>query len=328
MPTVGRHASKDGHTQSVIFYKEANWTKESSRKWCKNHDYYTDGFDENDTQFRWRQYDPQDDKFDYRNRVIEKKDGKPSIMLVLGYLKEKKSMPTNDLIERRCLSAGELRVAKNDGGQDVIEGQAAVFNQYSEDLGGWIEIIEPGFFDDVLTGDTRALQNHDTNYVLGRTTNKTLELAQDEKGLNDRIYPPDTSWARDLLVSLRRGDITQQSFSFRVNHLSSGDEVDGDEWYILGDKIVRRLKQGGCKELYDVSPVTFPAFPQTSVSADTRSRFEEFRTKNAGTFGPDPQTALPGGAPAPDPEPDDDDAARQQALLANRRRRLELAEKS
>lgn len=229
--------------------------------------------------------------------------------------------PKTNEIERRLLPAGELRVATKDE-KDVIEGQSSVFGQFSEDLGGWTEIIEQGFFDDVLAGDTRALFNHNADYVLGRTTNQTLELSQDAKGLNDRIYPPDTQWARDLLISLRRGDITQQSFSFRLKRLANGDGMDGDEWIVEGDKIIRRLLKGGCKELYDVSPVTFPAYPQTSVSADTRSRFEEFRTKS----NPDPSMAAPGGAVVPEPVPDV--MAVQQELQANRRRHLELAEKS
>jgi HK97 family phage prohead protease len=225
-------------------------------------------------------------------------------------------------LECRLLPAGELRVVKKDE-KDVIEGQSSVFGQYSEDLGGWVEIIEPGFFNGVLSGDTRALFNHDPNYVLGRTTNQTLELTQDDTGLNSRIYPPDTQWARDLLITLRRGDVNQQSFSFRLKRLSNGDEMDGDEWYILGDKIVRRLKKDGCKELYDVSPVTYPAYPQTSASADVRSRFEDFRTKNVL---PDPRTAQPGGALVPDLEPLA--TTRQQGLLAYQRHRTDLAERS
>lgn len=229
-------------------------------------------------------------------------------------------LPATPEIERRILPASELRAAKKDE-KDVIEGQSAVFGQYSEDLGGFVEIIEPGFFDGVLEGDTRALFNHDSNYVLGRTTAGTLELAQDETGLNSRIFPPETTWARDLLISIRRGDITQQSFGFAVKRLERGDEVDGDEWYVLGDKIVRRLKKGGCRELFDVSPVTYPAYPQTNVAADTRSRFEAFRKTI-----PDPQKALPGGSPPADPQAEG--AAQQQALRASRQRRMELAEKS
>lgn len=231
-----------------------------------------------------------------------------------------KQIPLAEQIERRILPAAHLRAAKKDE-KDVIEGQSAVFGQYSEDLGGFVEIIEPGFFDGTLEGDTRALFNHDSNYVLGRTTAGTLELEQDDAGLNCRIYPPETTWARDLLISIRRGDITQQSFGFMVKRLERGDEMDGDEWYVLGDKIVHRLKKGGCRELFDVSPVTYPAYPQTNVAADTRSRFETFRKSN-----PEPQDELPGGSPSAEPQADE--AAQQQALRASRQRRMDLAEKS
>uniref|UniRef100_A0A6H1ZF37 Putative peptidase n=1 Tax=viral metagenome TaxID=1070528 RepID=A0A6H1ZF37_9ZZZZ len=88
MPDVGRRATGN-HTQSVIFVKKAGWTEASSRKWCKEHDHFTDGLDENETQYRWRQYDPEPDKFRYRNKVIEERDGEPSIILVLGYEKGK-----------------------------------------------------------------------------------------------------------------------------------------------------------------------------------------------------------------------------------------------
>lgn len=85
MPEVNRKAPNEEHTQSVIFEKEAGWTEASSRKWCKDHDYYTDGLDETDTRYRWRQYDPDDQKFIYRMKEIEKN----SISFVLGIPKNK-----------------------------------------------------------------------------------------------------------------------------------------------------------------------------------------------------------------------------------------------
>lgn len=186
-----------------------------------------------------------------------------------------------EIIERRTVQAKELRATTKDD-KPVLEGYASVFNEYSEDLGGFVEIIEPGFFDEVLGNDVRSLLNHDPNYVLGRTTSKTLEIAQDDTGLFQRTYPPvqepeATQWAKDLMVSMRRGDINQMSFGFIVKSTYRGDPVDGDEWYVMGDQIIRRLKKGGAKELLDVSVVTYPAYPQTSVSANTRSRFEEFK---------------------------------------------------
>jgi hypothetical protein len=87
MPNVGRKPPNKNHVQSVLFYRDAGWTEALSRKWLKSHDYYTDGLDETDKLLRWRQYDPDDNKFRYRQNTIEEKNGKPSIALLLAYKK-------------------------------------------------------------------------------------------------------------------------------------------------------------------------------------------------------------------------------------------------
>jgi hypothetical protein len=86
MPDVGRKG-KGEHTQSVLFWKAAGWTKERSRAWCKEHGYHTDGLDETEEQYRWRQVDPESGKFRYRTTIIKRKDGKPSIALLSGFPK-------------------------------------------------------------------------------------------------------------------------------------------------------------------------------------------------------------------------------------------------
>ena len=104
-------------------------------------------------------------------------------------------------LERRYVRGTEVRYLRGvDGGKDKIIGYAAVFNQLSEDLGGFREKIEPGAFASVLDGDTRALKNHNSDYVLGRTTSGTLRLKEDKNGLKYEIIPPDTQWAKDLMV--------------------------------------------------------------------------------------------------------------------------------
>jgi HK97 family phage prohead protease len=218
-----------------------------------------------------------------------------------------------DPVERRTFNVKELRAATKED-KPVLEGLASVFNEYSEDLGGFVEIIEPGFFDDVLEDDVRSLVNHDPNYVLGRTKSGTLEIQQTEEGLFQRTYPPITEpeaaqWAKDVMVSVRRGDVDQMSFGFIVKSTYRGDPEDGDDWYVLGDQIVRRLKKGGAKRLLDVSVVTYPAYPQTNVSAQTRSRFEEFKE------------SLPGQ------EPEEVEAGEWQEPLDTLQRRLDLKTK-
>jgi signal peptide peptidase SppA len=80
MPKVNRKAPDEEHTQSIVFEKSAGWTEESSRKWCEEHDYFTDGMDETEKQYRWRQFDPDYEAFIYRNKEVEAN----SIALVLG----------------------------------------------------------------------------------------------------------------------------------------------------------------------------------------------------------------------------------------------------
>ncbi len=166
------------------------------------------------------------------------------------------------MIEQRAFQVDELRIDGNERAP-VITGHAAVFNQRSLDLGGFFEVIAPGAFANTIkSADVRALFNHDANFILGRTKSGTLSLAEDEKGLSVRISPPDSIWANDLLESIKRGDIDQMSFGFSVSDT-------GQKWQRSGGEIVRTLLE---VELFDVSPVTYPAYPQTDVSA--RSFFE------------------------------------------------------
>jgi uncharacterized protein len=161
---------------------------------------------------------------------------------------------TND-IEIRNLSITELRVDQDTDKNPVIKGYAAVFNKLSEDLGGFREQVAPGAFKNTIAkDDIRALFNHDSNYVLGRTTNGTLRLSEDEKGLAVEIDPPNAQWSRDLQESIRRGDISQMSFGF----MAIKDEWKNEQ----GEMPIRTLVENW---LRDVAPVTFPAYTQTSV---------------------------------------------------------------
>lgn len=158
-------------------------------------------------------------------------------------------------MERRSFKLTNIRSITTDDGLKRIEGHAAVFDQLSEDLGGYREKIAPGAFTKTIgEADVRALFNHDPNFVLGRNKAGTLRLSEDETGLKVSIDPPDTQWAKDLMVSIDREDITQMSFGFRII-TETPETLDGETVYV-----VKEVK------LYDVSPVTFPAYPQTDVS--------------------------------------------------------------
>ena len=161
--------------------------------------------------------------------------------------------------ERRAFVLDVCRIEqRSDNGPAKIIGHAAVFNSLSEDLGGFREMIKPGAFTRaVKEDDVRALFNHNPDHILGRNTAGTLTLAEDERGLLIEITPPDTQIARDLLVSMERGDITQMSFGFRTRAggYSWGEDENGNYIRTLTD-----LK------LYDVSPVTYPAYAETDVA--------------------------------------------------------------
>lgn len=156
------------------------------------------------------------------------------------------------LRERRYIPAkvAGLQLRTADDGSHVIGGHGAVFNRLSQNLGGFVEQVAPGAFTKTIgEADIRGLFNHDPNWILGRNTAGTLRLDEDNVGLAYEIDVPDTSLGRDLVVSMRRKDITQSSFSFRT--------ID-DEWGLTPEGFpLRTLLQ---VQLYDVSPVTFPAY--------------------------------------------------------------------
>lgn len=163
-------------------------------------------------------------------------------------------------VERRAFDLTDVRVhdPEDEGAMPKLGGHAAVFNRLSVPLGfqGFREKITPGAFAKTLQeADVRALLNHDPNFVLGRTKANTLRLAEDEVGLAWANDPPDTTWARDLVTSMRRRDIDQMSFGFRVPR-------GKDEWDRVEGQTIRTVHE---VELVDVSVVTFPAYPSTDA---------------------------------------------------------------
>ena len=174
---------------------------------------------------------------------------------LVGTLKGDKPSP----FIRRCFAMDALKIeTRADEGKSIV-GHAAVFNTLSVDLWGFREKIAPGAFADaVKEDDVRALFNHNPDYVLGRNKSGTLRLKEDDKGLAIEIDPPDTQVARDLMVSIDRGDISQMSFGF---------QLVSDEWdYTDRANPIRTLKK---VRLFDVSPVTYPAYEDTDVELNS-----------------------------------------------------------
>lgn len=173
-------------------------------------------------------------------------------------------METTERTRRQMRSADAEFQTREDGENLSIEGYFAVFNS-NYDIGyGMSESIAPGAFDGTLSDDVRALINHDTTLVLGRTAAHTLELKQDERGLWGRIaINPNDSDAMNLYNRVKRGDVNQCSFGFDI--LDEETEFRGD------DEIHWTIKS---VKLYEVSCCTFPAYEETSIAARQRDAEE------------------------------------------------------
>ena len=158
-------------------------------------------------------------------------------------------------MEKRIFNL-ESRIEKREDGKEVVTGHASVYNSRSENLGGFYEYIQEGVFTDELIkkSDVRALINHDPNLVLARSKNGTgtLKLTPDTKGLAFEYEMPDLSYAKDLAINLRNGNITQSSFAFVISTDEWSSDDDGND--------IRTIT--GIEQLYDISSVTYPAYSQ------------------------------------------------------------------
>lgn len=188
----------------------------------------------------------------------------------------------NDYIQKRDDSAERRYITPNievraEGDENIIEGVAAVVNRET-DLGWFTERIEPGAFDSVMEDDVVALFNHDPNYPLARTSAGNLELFLNDNGdLGYRFKVPNTTVGRDLAENIRSGVVSKSSFAFTIEE----DEWEYKRGSGAGD--LRKIKK--LKRLYDVSPVTYPAYNDTSVAArsleNVKKPNEEFRKAKA-----------------------------------------------
>lgn len=169
---------------------------------------------------------------------------------------------TMSKLEKRTYNI-EFRSGESDG--RTVSGYAAVYDSQSNELWGFDEIIERGAFDNADMSDVRALFNHDPNQILARTSSGTLKLELDDKGLRYEFELPETSLGNDLRIMMQRGDISQSSFAFTIKE---------DSWEERSGKIpLRHIRQ--IERVYDVSPVTYPAYEQTSVTARSFHAFQE-----------------------------------------------------
>lgn len=165
-----------------------------------------------------------------------------------------------ELFERRAFT--ECRIQADDNRR--LSGYAIVFNSLSVDLGGFREIIDPAAVDRTLTDavDVRALVDHDSAKIIGRTRSGTLTLRKDTNGLKFTIDPdPDISYARDIMLAVKRGDVSGMSFAFRAIE---------DEWNYDEAVPVRTVTD---MKVSEISVVTFPAYPDTQVAMRSLTAF-------------------------------------------------------
>lgn len=179
------------------------------------------------------------------------------------------------ILERRYFRSDlEVRADGEIADNRMIDGYGAVFNSYT-DMGWFIEVVDPGFFTDADFSQCACLHNHLEHLVLGRTKNNTLSVSVDMQGLKYTCNVAKTAAGNDLLELIRRGDVDQSSFAFTVRQVN-WEEVDIsllagkvddavlDRLAYAGKVDVRRLMRAGT--IYDVSPVTFPAYADTAVA--------------------------------------------------------------
>lgn len=163
---------------------------------------------------------------------------------------------------RTVMTAFETR-QDEDGGRH-LSGYFAVFNSIYEIAPGMTESVAPGAFSRTLTGDVRALTNHDTTLVLGRTKAHTLELREDTRGLwGDILINPNDQDAVNTWERVQRGDVDQCSFGFEIVGQETDFREDGSIHWTITDV-----------NLFEVSVCTFPAYEETNVAARSRERDE------------------------------------------------------
>ncbi len=203
------------------------------------------------------------------------------------------SKPNTPAIERRYTDGLVERRADADGKPSrIVRGYAAKFEKKSNNLGGeshqFFEIIQRGAFDDVLNDDVRALFNHDANLILARSKGGegTLKLGVDDVGLWYEFDAPATRAGDDLLESLARKDVDQSSFAFTISKEGQSWEERTEGGVTVATRTIKKIKR-----LYDVSPVTYPAYEDTNsgISRSLEDSFKEFQAEQKPAEQPTPE---------------------------------------
>ena len=191
------------------------------------------------------------------------------------------SLTESDGREKRVLNA-KFEVRSAEDSPSKVVGYAALFNKRSENFGNgeypFFEVIAPGAFRDVLNDDVRAVIDHQGGLqTLARTKSGTLKLSEDELGLRFEFEAPNTQAGRDIIEILKRGDIDQASFAFTVSEEGQSFEDITEDGKAVTVRTVNKISR-----LYDVSPVTYPAYPDTLVQARSFEKFlhERKTTRN------------------------------------------------
>lgn len=181
---------------------------------------------------------------------------------------------TNDIEKRVFGTQFRQEVTADAAGTGrTVEGYAAVFSSPTT-IDWFTEVIEPGAFDEALSrSDCRALFNHKDSYLLARQSSGTLQLSIDERGLRYTFESPNTTMGNDILEMITRGDLKESSFAFTVAEQEWAEEKDdAGNW-----TYTRKIKK--VDRLYDVSPVTYPAYQDTSVAARSLKAWVEQQVK-------------------------------------------------
>lgn len=167
--------------------------------------------------------------------------------------------------ELRFQPVSNPKIETREDGTEYISGMGVVFGQRSDNLGGFYEYIDKDAFAEADMSDVVGLFNHDGNYVLGRSSSGTMRFRVESDGIYYEIEGPFTPTIRDLVIApMKRGDIKGSSFAFTIAE-------DGDKWeYDKNNRVYTRTITK-IDRLYDLSPVTTPAYPASTSQVSKRS---------------------------------------------------------